>query len=57
MSLGKRTKRAEVLKARGEVLWRESAKERVTPNVSFSASDASLEKERRFTGTLKEEIS
>ena len=58
MSLGKMTKSVEALKARAEVLWRERAKERVTSIASsLSASEASLGKDRRFTGTLKEEIS
>ena len=41
----------------GEVLWRERAKERVTSSASLNASESSFGKERRFTGTLKEEIS
>ena len=57
MSMGKRTNKAAALKARGEVLWRERAKERVTSIASLKVSEASLGKERRFTGTLKEEIS
>ncbi len=57
MSLGKRTKRADALKERGEVLWRERAKERVISSASRFASEASLGKDRRFTGTLKEVIS
>ena len=57
MSLGKRTKRADVLKERGDVLWRERAKERVISSASLNASKAALGKDRRATGTLKEEIS
>jgi hypothetical protein len=38
MSLGKRKKRADALKDRGEVLWRESAKERVMSIASLKAS-------------------
>ena len=57
MSLEKRTNRAEALKARGEVLWRERAKERVTSNASLNACEASFGNERHFTGTSKKEIS
>ena len=53
----KRTKRAEALKDRGEVLWKEKAKERVISSASLKASEASLRKDRRFTGTFKVEIS
>ena len=57
MSLLKRANKAAALKAKGEVLWRERAKERVTSKASLKASEASLGNERRFTGTLNEEIS
>jgi hypothetical protein len=42
---------------RRRVLWREIAKERVISNASLKASETSLGKERRFTGTFKWEIS
>jgi hypothetical protein len=45
------------LKAIGEFMWRDRAKERVQSKASRRADDASLGKERRFTGTLKLEIS
>ncbi len=57
MSLGKRTKRAAALKARGEDLCSERAKDRVVSSASLKPSEASLGNERLFTGTLKEEIS
>ena len=56
-SLGKRTKRAKALKARGEDLWSPKAIERVSSRASLIALEASLGKQRRFTGTLKLEIS
>jgi hypothetical protein len=57
MSLGNKTKRADALKARGDDLLRVRAKDRVTSNASRRASEASLGKDLRLTGTLKEEIS
>ena len=57
MSLGKSTKRAAALKARGESLCVEVARERVTSNVSRRSWFACFGKARRLTGTLKKEIS
>jgi hypothetical protein len=45
------------LEAKGEFLWRDKARERIQSRVSRSADEASLGKERRFTGTLNSEIS
>ncbi len=56
-SLGKRTKRAKTLKARGDDLWRDMASERVSSRASLRALEASLGKQWRFTCTLKLEIS
>ena len=57
MSLGKKTKRAAELNARGEDTCCERAKERVMSSASLRASEASLGNERLFTGTLNVEIS
>jgi hypothetical protein len=56
-SLGKTTKVAKALKARGEDLWRVRAINRVLSMASLRALESSLGKQRRFTCTLKLEIS
>ena len=57
ISLGKMTKRAKALRARGEDLWRDMDSERVSSRASLRALEASLGEQRRFTGTLKLENS
>jgi hypothetical protein len=50
--LGKRTKKANALKAKGEDQWRDMAIERVSSRASLRDLEASFEKLRRWTGTL-----
>ncbi len=56
-SLGKSTTKENAVKARGEELCRDRARERVSSKASLGSFEASFAKQRRRTGTLKLEIS
>ena len=52
ISLGNNTKREYAAKARGEVLLSDRARDSVFSRAFLRLTDASLGKQRRFTGTL-----